>query len=179
MEAKSGAGGAKNRLDALDARRTLTRILTENVVPFWSARVVDLEEGGYRTNHDRYGICKGRADKHLITQARVVWFFSRLAGTPYGRATDLKVAEHGYLFLRDCMWDRQFGGFFWEVDPSGSRPTRPGKHVCAQTYGLYGLAEYARASGDSGAATLRQRAVQPAGTCSRPDPWRIPRVFPA
>ena len=69
----------------------------------------------------------------------------------------LEAARHGYEFLRDRMWDRQFGGFYWEVDSSGRAATRPDKHTYGQAFGLYALTEYAVASGDSNAkATAKE-----------------------
>ena len=134
--------------DTAVSRMRLERILTANILPFWRrSTFIDEADGGYRLNHDVNGRWKGEAEKALITQARTVWFLSRLAGTPYGDDEDLDRAGHGYRFLVDRMWDSRHGGFFWAVSPEGE-PTRPMKHVCAQAFGLYALAQYAGASGD-------------------------------
>ena len=69
----------------------------------------------------------------------------------YATPEYLLAATHGYEFLRDRMWDRQFGGFYWEVDSSGRAATRPDKHTYGQAFGLYALTAYAVASGDSNA----------------------------
>ena len=55
------------------------------------------------------------------------------------------------------MWDRQHGGFYWEVEASGHRATKPDKHLYAQTFGLYALLEYTKASGDTSAMALAQQ----------------------
>lgn len=67
--------------DLLGIKERLERVLTENIIPFWYPKVIDLEYGGYRLNHDIQGRWKGLTNKHLVTQARTVWFFSRLAYT--------------------------------------------------------------------------------------------------
>lgn len=142
--------------DLLQSKKTLERILKENIIPFWYPQMIDEEEGGYRLNHDVQGKWKGRTNKYLVSQARTVWFFSRLAKTEYGTNEHLEAARHGYKFLRDRMWDREFGGFYWEVDSSGNLPTKPDKHLYGQALGLYALSEYAMASGDPASAKLSQ-----------------------
>jgi cellobiose epimerase len=142
--------------DLLRSREALERLLTENILPFWYPQVLDEEEGGYRLNHDLQGRWKGRANKHLVTQSRMLWFFSRLVGTNHGTSEHLEAARHGYDFLREHMWDERFGGFYWEVSPSGSRAVRPNKHLYGQACAHYALVEYARTSGDPTARALTQ-----------------------
>jgi mannobiose 2-epimerase len=132
----------------------LARILTENIVPFWNPATIDQDDGGYRINHDLHGRWKGRANKGIVSQARTLWFFSRLAQSVYGSSKHLEAAAHGFSFLGDCMWDHEFGGFFWEVDASGKKPIVLTKHTYAQVTALYALSEYARASGDDSALAL-------------------------
>lgn len=142
------------------ARRQLERILTENIVPFWCSRALDLECGGYRLNHDIRGEWLGTTNKSLVAQAGTLWFFSALARTPYGTAEHLEAARHGYAFLRDRLWDAEFGGFFWEVDPSGERVTKTDKHLYAQGSALYALSEYAAAASDVTALDLSRRLLR-------------------
>jgi mannobiose 2-epimerase len=140
--------------DLLRVRASLERILTENILRFWYPGVIDTENGGYRLNHDLQGRWRGPAPKCIVTQARTVWFFSRLARSPYGTSAHLEAARHGYEFLRDRMWDRDFGGFFWEVDATGETASTIDKRLYGQAFGLFGLAEYAGASSDSSARAL-------------------------
>jgi cellobiose epimerase len=134
--------------------KTLERILTENIIPFWYPEVIDDQDGGYRLNHDLEGRYQGRANKCLVTQARTVWFFSRLGISRYAAPEHIAAARHGYQFLRDSMWDKQFGGFYWEVDSSGHTPIKTDKHLYGQAFGLYAISEYAQASEDSSAVAL-------------------------
>jgi cellobiose epimerase len=137
--------------------KTLERILTENIIPFWYWQVVDEQYGGYRLNHDLAGRHQGPANKCLVTQARTLWFFSRLANSPYGVPGHLEAARHGFAFLRDRMWDQQFGGFYWEVDSSGHSVSRPEKQIYGQAFALYALTEYAAVSRDPSAqATAKE-----------------------
>lgn len=132
----------------------LERILRENIVGFWYPSVLDHELGGYRLNHDIQGNWKGSAPKALVTQARTVWFFARLVRSGYGTQAHLDAARHGYRFLREKLWDSEYGGFFWEVDATGDKATKAEKHLYGQSFGLYALAEYGLATGDNGALDL-------------------------
>ena len=145
------------RQDFVLYKEILERILTQNIIAFWFPQVIDLEDGGFRVNYDIKGKWRGRANKHLVTQARTVWFFSRLSRTKYGTSEHLKAAQHGYDFLCDRMWDKQFGGFYWEMDSSGSTVIKPNKHLYGQAFGLYAVSEYAIASGNSTATALAQK----------------------
>jgi mannobiose 2-epimerase len=137
----------------IQIRKTLERILRENIVPFWYPEVIDDQDGGYRLNHDLKGKWKGPANKRLVTQARTLWFFSRLANSKYGNSEFLAAATHGYAFFRDRMWDKEFGGFYWEVDSAGHAATAADKHTYGQAFALFALTEYSRVSGDVSAQT--------------------------
>lgn len=138
-------------------RDLLERLLTRNQLPFWEARAVDLRDGGYRINHDGRGRWRGVADKYLVPQARTLWFFSRVARSPYGNESHAIAAKHGYLFMRDRMWDAQCGGFFWRTGSSGRHVVQSGKHVYGQAFALYALSEYALSSGDATAVDLSRQ----------------------
>jgi mannobiose 2-epimerase len=144
-------------VDFAELQKRLERILSQNIIPFWYPQCLDLEQGGYRLNHDIHGQWQGNVNKRLVTQARTLYFFSYLARTPYGSHAHLAAAKHGYEFLRNKLWDQEFDGFYWEVDPSGKRATMPNKHLYGQAFGLYALSEYAITSGDSSAVELAHR----------------------
>lgn len=130
-----------------DTRARLEKILTENIVPFWYPATVDKEHGGYRLNHDVYGKPMKGGSKMIVTQARMVWYFSKLYNSGWGGKESLQAAEHGFRFLRDKMWDEKYGGFYWETDLEGNVPKNH-KHMYGQGFALYGISEYALASKD-------------------------------
>ncbi|MDX2268457.1 MAG: AGE family epimerase/isomerase [Bryobacter sp.] len=131
----------------LAAYRTKCRqVLLENILPFWYPSTLDRSRGGFHLNHDALGQFQGPAPRMIVTQARMLWFFARLARFGHQPKEMLAAAEHGFRFLRDAMWDKRHGGFFWEVAPDG-KPTKPNKHLYGQSFALYALAEYALASG--------------------------------
>jgi mannose/cellobiose epimerase-like protein (N-acyl-D-glucosamine 2-epimerase family) len=152
--AAAGPATAERIYTRQQAKAQLERLLLENIVPFWYPGVLDREHGGYRLNHDDGGRWLGPADKAIVTQARTLWFFSRLYRSPYGKQEHLEAARHGFRFLKDRMWDREHGGFFWSVSDDGSRPVEDQKHLYGEGFGLYALAEYIKASEDPEAVAL-------------------------
>ncbi len=125
----------------------LERILTENIASFWYDKSLDERHGGYTINFGPRSEPKGPGVKMLVTQARTVWLFSRLARAGYRRDEYLKAADHGYRFLTEKMWDPIHGGFYWEVDATGQKKRKPNKHLYGQSFALYALSEYYLASG--------------------------------
>ncbi len=154
----SGIQGSAVRAESSEwpqaEKSQLERILLENIVPFWYPAVLDRDLGGFRLNHGLDGAWLGPGPKGIVTQARTVWFFSRLARSPYARAEYLDAARHGFQFLRDHLWDREHGGFFWAMTADGREAVQPMKHLYGQAFGLYALAEYYRVSRDREARAL-------------------------
>lgn len=135
------------------------RNLHESVVAFWLPRSIDDAHGGYHINFDIHGDPNGKTSKGLVTQARMVWFWSHMAragmeGPKFARADYLAAARHGYRFLQRRLQDAEHGGYFWEVDQSGTKPLRPNKHLYGQAFALYALSEYHLATGDQRALEL-------------------------
>jgi mannobiose 2-epimerase len=125
----------------------LERILKENIVSFWLSKSLDKKSGGYTINFGPKGEPKGPGTKMIVTQARQVWLFSRLAHEGYGSKEYLDAADLGYRFLIDKMWDQKHGGFYWEVDATGTQKLKPKKHLYGQSFALYAISEYYLASG--------------------------------
>lgn len=125
----------------------LEKILTENIAPFWFDKSLDREHGGYIIHFGPQGQSKGPGTKMIVSQARTVWLFARLARAGYGRTENLAAAAHGYKFLTEKMWDAEHGGFYWEVDAAGERQLKPRKHLYGQSFALYAMSEYYLASG--------------------------------
>ncbi len=149
--------GAGETADFADAKAQLEKILTENILPFWHPQVIDTEHGGYLLHHDAAGAWRGPADKYLVTQARTVWFFSRLCRTRYRSDEFRSAAAGGFRFLRECLWDHAKGGFFWAVSHDGKKVAQGEKHLYGQAFGLYALSEYATVFKDQKARALADR----------------------
>src|SRR5262245_22162311 len=119
----------------------LQKVLTENIQNFWLQNGLDRQNGGYIISYDNQGKIIEPYTKMIVTQSRQLWLHSRLARAGYNREQNLKAAEQGFRFLTEKMWDKQNGGFYWEVDPTG-KPLKTQKHLYGQSFGLYALSEY-------------------------------------
>ncbi|HUP01070.1 MAG TPA: AGE family epimerase/isomerase [Gemmatimonadota bacterium] len=137
----------------------LENILTTNIDPFWSEGTLDHENGGYRINHDSAGAWRGPAPKRTVSQVRSLWYFSRMHRAGY-EGTHREAARHGFEFLAERLWDHDHGGVYWEVDAAGREPTIADKHLFAQAFALFALAEYARTTGDASARALADRLFE-------------------
>lgn len=154
----AGPPSLRERLST--AAREISLHLDEGLIPFWRDRALDREHGGYRTNFDGEGRPRGTGEKYLNSQCRLLWWFSALARTDGGNPTEwLDAARHGYEFLHRHFWDEAHGGWFWKVQADGSR-SDDGKVVYGQSFAIYALAEYARASGHRGVLELAIRTFE-------------------
>lgn len=85
-------------------RDKLEKNLKQNIIPFWMQGCVDGQNGGYLVNLDENGRPRGKpSNKMIVTQARMLWFFSRLAREGYPPDKMVAAAGTGYRFLRDRM----------------------------------------------------------------------------
>jgi mannobiose 2-epimerase len=92
--------------------------------------------------------------RSAILCGRILWTYAAayraLGGEPY-RA----MARRAYDYLTEVFWDHEYGGLYWSVDAQG-KPVMARKHHYAQAFGIYGLSEYYRATGEAKALTLAQ-----------------------
>lgn len=141
-----------------------TEIETELLAEFdaWYPRVMDEEHGGFLTDFTYAWEPTDSQDKMIVTQSRHLWTLSEI-GAAYPDRTDYaRLAAHGFEFLRDSMWDGEFGGFFQTVTRAGEPvPDQDGelqKTLYGNAFAIYGLAAYAEFSGDPTALALAQQA---------------------
>ncbi|MHC4146579.1 MAG: AGE family epimerase/isomerase [Planctomycetota bacterium] len=123
------------------------KMLKKNIVSFWYPKTIDRRNGGYTINFGPSGELKGEGTKMIVSQARTVWLFSRLARAGYGGDECIEAADVGYRFLKEKMWDGTNGGYYWEVDATGEKKLKPRKHLYGQAFGLYAVSEYYLATG--------------------------------
>lgn len=128
--------------EATNSIHLLEKCLTKNIAQFWLANSIDDRDGGYRINLDRIGKPAKVNRKGLVTQARMLWLFSRLSRSHYAHAGYIQAAHHGFEFLSHKLWDQKHQGFFWEVDITGAENLKTDKHLYGQAFALYALSEY-------------------------------------
>jgi mannobiose 2-epimerase len=131
--------------------------LERNVLDFWYPQCLDRRGGGYFLNFGPRGEPRAASTKMVVTQSRMVWFFSRMAGAGYRTDELLAAADWGFVFLRDRMWDAAHDGFYWELSGDGTSVVNPDKVTYGHAFALYALAEYFLVSGNREALELAVR----------------------
>ena len=124
----------------------LTCALNEGILKRWYPLVVDKEHGGYFTNVTHDWRLPPEQEKMIVSQSRHVWTTSKVAEFGSDADTYREIARHGYLYLRDVMWDREYGGFHQILGRSGGpsdvRKWRNEKRAYGNAFGLYALAAF-------------------------------------
>ena len=146
--------GTQTGSDSIQAQ--LERTLDEEF-RLWYPLSVDTLDGGYFSDINYKWEIEGRQHKMIVTQARHIWSLANAAMFKREYRRLLPFAAHGVRFLRDRMWDREFGGFFNLVDRRGEPVAENGssnKTAYGNAFAIYGLATYYKASGDTGALSL-------------------------
>ncbi|HEY0778559.1 MAG TPA: AGE family epimerase/isomerase [Gemmatirosa sp.] len=125
----------------------MARELREGILPYWLARAVDVDRGGFVGLIDGNDVADPDAPKGAILNARILWTFaaaSRVLGDDAYRVAAARAAR----YVRECLFDPVHGGVYWMLNADGSaRDAR--KHVYAQAFAIYALSEHHRATGDA------------------------------
>ena len=136
-------------------RNEMRSELENNILPFWMNKMEDNEEGGFYGQITGEDELKPEASKGAILNARILWTFSsayRLLKKP----EYLETATRAKRYLIDRFYDPQYGGIYWELDYKGN-PLDTKKQIYAIGFAIYGLSEYARATGDEEALAYAQQ----------------------
>ena len=121
-------------------------VLEKNILHFWMTQMVDEAHGGFYGRIDNSGTLHPEAEKGAILNARILWSFSA-AYRVLGNLAYLDTARRAYDYFIDHFIDHEYGGVYWSVDYLG-RPLDTKKQFYAIGFAIYGLSEYARATGD-------------------------------
>lgn len=150
------AAGAQ-KSDRLQLADAMEYSLRNELLQPWYPRSIDTVYGGFITAYNYDFTPAANQDKMIVTQARHVWTCSKAAERYPEQAYFLTAAAHGFRFLRDVMWDATYGGFYTLVDQTG-KVTSANKEAYGNAFGIYALAAYYHASGDTAALRLAQQA---------------------
>ena len=121
-------------------------VLQQNILRFWLEKMIDHEHGGFYGRIDANEVLHPEAEKGAILNARILWSFSaayRVLGNP----EYLEAATRAKDYIIDHFLDKDYGGVYWSVDYLGN-PLDTKKQFYAIGFAIYGMTEYARATGD-------------------------------
>jgi mannobiose 2-epimerase len=139
---------------------TIEDHMRHEVLDKWYPMSMDTVYGGFLSAFTFDFQPTGDQNKMIVTQGRHTWSNAKA----YERYPEvdyyLEGARHGFMFLRDVMWDKDNGGFHQLVSRDGTPGSAPneGKTAYGNSFGIYGLAAYYKASGDTAALSLAMKA---------------------
>lgn len=120
--------------------------LLQNILPFWSERMIDNEYGGFYGQINGEGQLVPGADKGGILNARILWSFSS-ACIQEKNPLYLEMANRAQTYILNHFFDQEFGGTYWMVSPEG-KPVDTKKQIYSQAFFIYAFTEHYRASGN-------------------------------
>jgi len=136
-----------NRNEVIKIREEASDHLLNELLPFWTSRMIDDKNGGYLTHFDKDGIDTGEDEKSLIAQTRCLYTLASAHRAGYGGGKYADLARHGADFLINKMWDSEKDGFYWMTDRKGNVKIDK-KIIYGQSFAIYSLSEYTLATGD-------------------------------
>ncbi len=134
-------------MDTKTMRKEMRDVVENNILSFWSTKMVDHENGGFYGRIDGNEQLHADAEKGAILNARILWSFSA-AYRVLGKPEYLDMATRAKDYFIDHFIDREYGGVYWSLDAKGN-PLNTRKQFYAIGFAIYGMSEYARATGDN------------------------------
>lgn len=123
-----------------------------SILRFWMQSTPDEQQGGFIGRIDAENNPHPDAPKGLVLNCRILWAFSA-AWRRTGIWILRPLAARAYEYINTYFVDRDCGGLFWSLHPSG-QPLNTRKQIYGQAFALYGISEYYRATGDPAALEL-------------------------
>lgn len=136
-----------NKEEIINLKNEAENHLVNELLPFWTSRMIDTVNGGYLTHFDENGNDTGEDEKSLIAQTRCLFTIASAHRAGYGNGTYAAMAKHGADFLINKMWDEKNGGFFWMMNRKGEVKIDQ-KIIYGHSFAIYSLSEYTLATGD-------------------------------
>jgi len=152
--------GCQDKTDSsrLQIASAMETSLRSELLEKWYPQAIDTIYGGFLSSFTYDFKPTGDQDKMIVSQARHVWTNSK-AALRYPEAEHYKKsAKHGFEFLKNVMWDKEYGGFYWLVDRRGHVKGDSSKTAYGNAFGIFALAAYYTASKDTSALNLAKKA---------------------
>jgi len=119
------------------------------ILSYWMQYDTDEQLGGYFGQIDHCNTVNPAAEKGSVLNSRILWTFSaayRCTKNP----GYLYAAHRAFDYYINHFIDKRHGGIYWSIDCTG-RAANTKKQVYAQSFGIYALSEFYRATGTAAA----------------------------
>lgn len=120
--------------------------LTGNILPYWIKQAPNPKTGGFYGQVSANGKADATTERGALLSSRILWSYSS-AYLNYKDASYRKLADQAFNDLETTFWDKKNGGLYWSVRGDG-KPLQTHKQIYGQVFGIYGYAEYFRATGN-------------------------------
>ena len=141
MNALTNSIAQKPKLNRAAANAELVAI-----AQWWRNNALDEENGGFCGEVDFFSNPVPIANKGVILNSRILWFFSELSRFD-NNSQWLLLADRAFRYLMDYFDDKKYGGAYWELDNKG-RVINAKKQTYAQCFCIYAYSAYYRTSGN-------------------------------
>lgn len=136
--------------------------LTEKLLHQWYPRAIDEEYGGYLPHFNYKWDPVEPQHKMIVSQGRHMWTPSKASHYFPEDERYPRTAAKGLPFLKEHMWDEEYGGFYMTRDrqgrPLNEKPVQnPTKRIYGNAFAIYGLAAYYELTGDEAALDLARK----------------------
>ncbi|XOV93780.1 MAG: AGE family epimerase/isomerase [Bacteroidota bacterium] len=138
-------------------------LLKDKMLDVWYPVAIDSVDGGYLSMLDENWKPFGNQSKFIVTQARHVWTLAKAMERYPDNPNYSRWAEQGFQFLKNAMWDQEYGGFYELRLKDGVRPEgkdSDDKRAYGNSFGIYASAAYAKASGNKEALEFAKTAFR-------------------
>lgn len=140
-----------------DIRKEIENVLLNNILHVWYPAILDTISGGFYSNFDADWNRMPYQEKFIVTQARGIWSASQAASLYPDDSIYILAAEHGFNFLKDSMWDRQYGGFYGYYPENMKNDLSHYKLAYGSAFAIYALAAYFKISKNPEALELAKK----------------------
>ena len=144
---------SNNKLDTV--AQQMRYAAKQGLIDVYYPRDIDSMYGGYLSTFSYDFQPVGEQDKMIVTQARHIWSTAK-AAMFYHDTSYIGMSRHGFLFLRDKLWDKEYGGFYNLVTREGT-PKSDIKEAYGNAFAIYGLSAYYECSHDTAALNLAKQ----------------------
>jgi mannobiose 2-epimerase len=145
--------------DEVQIASEMEDVLVNKMLHIWYPKIIDTINGGFLTNFDaNWKAVPPMQEKMIVTQARDLWTACKAAARYPADTRYRKAADHGFKYLRNVMWDKQYGGFFtYRGVDENKNPSLKLKKAYGNAFAIYALAAYNKLSGSVEALDLAKK----------------------
>lgn len=149
-----------NKKERIQIAKQMEQSITQSLLNKWYPQCMDSTYGGFISTYTFDFKPTGPQDKFIVTQARHTWTTAKASERYPDKTYFIACAKNGFRFLKDVMWDKEFGGFYNLVTREGKDKSNllAPKDAYGNAFGIYALAAYYKISKDTAALNFAKEA---------------------